>query len=100
MEEMEEMLVRLSEKSKPGQNFVGACQDAFLKNQMQGMFSSFLDESSQAIPQKHAMETAEADIAVVGLQEVPKPLVHINENPHKHEFNQGFKRVIWMDCNC
>lgn len=46
------------------------------------------------------MDTAEVDIAVVGLQEVPKPLVHINENPHKHEFNQGFKRVIWMDCNC
>ena len=50
MEEMEEMLVRLSEKSKPGKNFVGACQDDFLKNQMQGMFSSFLDEISQAIP--------------------------------------------------
>ena len=49
MEEMEEMLVRLSEKYKPGENFVGAWWDAFLKNQMQGMFSSFLDESSQAI---------------------------------------------------
>ena len=71
VEEMEEMLVRLLEKSKPGENFVGASQDAFLKNQMQGMFSSFLDESSQAIPRKHAMETVEADIAVVGLQEVP-----------------------------
>ena len=91
------MLVRLSEKSKPRENFVGSCQDDFLNNQMQGMFISFLDESSQAIPQKHAMETAEADIVVVGLQEVPKPLVHIKENPHKHEFNQEFKRVIWMD---
>ena len=64
------------------------------------MFSSFLDEIIQAIPQKHVMETTEVDITVVGLQEVPKYLVHINENPHKHEFNQGFKRVIWMDCNC
>jgi hypothetical protein len=86
VEEMEEMPDRLSEKYKAGKSFAGACQDAVLESQIEGMSSSILDENSQAIPQKHAMETAEADITMVGMQEVSKPLVHINENPQKHEF--------------
>lgn len=43
---------------------------------LQGMFRSILDESNHVIPQKHDVDIAEADIAMVGLQEVSKPLVH------------------------
>ena len=86
MEEMREIPIQLLEKSKLGNTFLGVCEDVDLDIEMQGMLSSFLHESCQVIPHKNAMEIFEEDITMVGLDDVWKPLIHINENTPKKEF--------------
>ena len=81
-EEMEEMPDHFAAKYEVGNNFIGACQDVVLKSQIPGMLSSILDEGRQSIPQKHAMDSTDANITLVEMQEVSKPFVDLSENPH------------------
>ena len=81
-EEMEEMPDHFAGKYEAGNNFIGTCQDAVLESQILGMLSSILDEGRKSIPQKHAMESTEANITLVEMQDVSKPFVDISENPH------------------